>query len=149
MSVIHTFDWIANCYWYFLDVKDIHARSTEAVYVKLRDPKVAYMVETLNEPSTEDPQPIILHGADLYLNAELSNGAFSDVTAQEANQKPLLCSYFCLRSKNMTTFTSMEEVNFIKIKHVHSGCNAIIMLNLAIYSKFCSTFKSTLSVLLL
>lgn len=94
-------------------MEDIYTSATEAVASKFRDRKVTYVIETLNltEPL---PQAAIVHGAELDLQADLSSVRLSEETAQEFDAKSISCSQFCSRNRDITTFTSMEEVNFIQ-----------------------------------
>lgn len=85
-------------------------QATEAVAATLRDPKVAYIVETLNETSTEEPAHVIFRGSDLNLNMKLVDSRFPNDISQEADPTALSCSYFCLKDRDIRTFTSIEEV---------------------------------------
>ena len=98
------------CLSTLVDVKDIFTKATEAVIATFRDPKVAYIVETLNETSNEGPQHVIFRGADLNLTTKLANARFSNVNSEEADPTALSCSYFCLKDRDIRTFTSLEEV---------------------------------------
>lgn len=90
------------------DSEDMFKRATEAVVAKFGDPKVTYILETLKESSIEAPQPVILRGIDLDLQAELSTMKLQDETPRESDAKSLLCSYFCLRDKDRTSVISVE-----------------------------------------
>lgn len=85
-------------------------QATEAVSATFRDPKVAYIVETLNETSTDEPEHVIFRGADLNLNTKLADAGFSNVISQEADPTALSCSYFCMKDRDIRTFSSIEEV---------------------------------------
>uniref|UniRef100_A0A164XHH4 Uncharacterized protein n=1 Tax=Daucus carota subsp. sativus TaxID=79200 RepID=A0A164XHH4_DAUCS len=98
------------------DVKDIFTKATEAVIATFRDPKVAYIVETLNETSNEGPQHVIFRGADLNLTTKLANARFSNVNSEEADPTALSCSYFCLKDRDIRTFTSLEEVSVLRMQ---------------------------------
>ncbi|WOG99435.1 hypothetical protein DCAR_0518783 [Daucus carota subsp. sativus] len=103
------------------DVKDIFTKATEAVIATFRDPKVAYIVETLNETSNEGPQHVIFRGADLNLTTKLANARFSNVNSEEADPTALSCSYFCLKDRDIRTFTSLEEnADKIQVQVLHS-----------------------------
>lgn len=91
------------------DVKNIFMQATEAVSATFRDPKAAYIVETLNETSTVEPEHVIFRGADLNLNTKLTDAGFSNVISEESNPTALLCSYLCLKDRDIRTFTSIEE----------------------------------------
>ncbi|KAG8388515.1 hypothetical protein BUALT_Bualt02G0133600 [Buddleja alternifolia] len=91
------------------DAESAYARAIEYVEHKLRDPQVAYIIQAQNKPSTHGPQPVILHGTDLDLPAELPRNAFQMETLQESSTKHLACSYFFPGTKDITSFTSVEE----------------------------------------
>ncbi|KAI3464177.1 hypothetical protein Pfo_020840 [Paulownia fortunei] len=91
------------------DVEGAYAQAIEDVERKLRDPQVAYIIEAENKPSSGGPQPVILHGTELDLPAELPKNAFLIETAQESRVKSLACSYFFSKTKDITSFTSVEE----------------------------------------
>lgn len=94
-----------------VDVKDIFTQATEAVSATFRDPKAVYIVGTLNEISTEEPEHVILRGADINLNSKLADAGSLNVISQEADHPTaLLCSHFCLKDRNIKTFISIEEV---------------------------------------
>ncbi|KAA8540731.1 hypothetical protein F0562_024350 [Nyssa sinensis] len=91
------------------DAENMYLRATDAVAAKFRDPQVSYMVETLNEPSTEVLPPVILRSAELDFQTDLSNARLKVETTQESDAKVLPCRYFCSKSKDILPFTSMEE----------------------------------------
>ncbi|KAK6153246.1 hypothetical protein DH2020_012885 [Rehmannia glutinosa] len=91
------------------DVEDAYARAIEDVERKLRDPQVAYIIEAQNKPSPGGPQPVILHGTDLELPSVLPKNAFLLETAQESLVKTLTCSCFFSETKDISSFTSVEE----------------------------------------
>ncbi|KAK3014836.1 hypothetical protein RJ639_008763 [Escallonia herrerae] len=93
------------------EAEDIFTRATEAVAAKFRDPKVTYIMETLNEPQTEAPEPLVIRGGDLDFQAELSSASLSSETDQVPDVKSTTCSYFCSTRKDTTSFTSVEELN--------------------------------------
>ncbi|KAH7858264.1 hypothetical protein Vadar_021831 [Vaccinium darrowii] len=82
------------------EAEDMYLRATDAIAARFRDPQVTYMVEASNEPSTEAPRPVILHGGKL--DSDLGN-------AEEADARTVSCSYFCSKSKDTLSFTSVEE----------------------------------------
>ncbi|KAL8123386.1 putative Ufm1-specific protease [Apium graveolens] len=103
------------------DVKDMFMQATEAVSATLRDPKVAYIVETLNETSTDEPEHVIFRGSDLNLNTKLTDAGFSNDISQEVNPTELSCSHFCLKDRDIRTFTSIEEnADKIQVQILHS-----------------------------
>ncbi|KAK2987706.1 hypothetical protein RJ640_030293, partial [Escallonia rubra] len=94
--------------------EDMFTRATEAVAARFRDPKVTYIMETLNERQTEAPEPLVIRGGDLDFQAELSSVSFSSETDQVPDVKSTTCSYFCSTRKDTTSFTSVEEVTHRK-----------------------------------
>lgn len=106
-----------NACWvlfWFSDVEDMFTLATEAVSATLRDSKAIYILETDKESSVETPQPVILRGTELDLQAEFSNMRLQDGTPQVSGAKQLSCAYFCLNDKDRSSFTSVE-VNFMSI----------------------------------
>ncbi|XP_059657236.1 probable Ufm1-specific protease [Cornus florida] len=91
------------------DAENFCLQATDAIAAKLRDPQVTYIVETLNESLTEVPRPVILRGVELDFQTNLSNAWQLIKTAQESDAKSLPCSYFCSKSNDNSSFTSMEE----------------------------------------
>ncbi|CAK9143497.1 unnamed protein product [Ilex paraguariensis] len=91
------------------DAEDVYLCATETITAKLRDPQVTYVIETLNGPSTEAPLPVILRGTELDINTDLSGARLLNDTAQGSDAKSLPCSNFCLRSKDIPSFLSIEE----------------------------------------
>lgn len=91
-----------------LDVEIAYAEAIEDVEQKLREPQAAYIIESQNNPSIDSPQSVIVHGQDLPF--ELPNNAFLIESDQESHIKSLRCSYFCVKSKDITSFSSVEEV---------------------------------------
>ncbi|XP_057472814.1 probable Ufm1-specific protease [Actinidia eriantha] len=91
------------------DAEDMYLRAIDAIAARFRDPQVIYMIETFNEPSTEVPRPVILHGVELDCHADLRNARLSSENAQEADAKSLACSHFCSKSEDFSSFTSIEE----------------------------------------
>lgn len=88
--------------------------ATEAVSATLRDSKAVYILETDKESSIETPQPVILRGIELDLQADVSNTRLQDGTPQVSGAKQLSCAYFCLKDKDRSSFASVE-VNFMSI----------------------------------
>ena len=92
----------------------MYLRAIDAIAARFRDPQVIYMIETFNEPSTEVPRPVILHGVELDCHADLRNARLSSENAQEADAKSLACLHFCSKSEDFSSFTSIEEVDFME-----------------------------------
>ncbi|XP_051133390.1 probable Ufm1-specific protease isoform X2 [Andrographis paniculata] len=89
------------------DVEGVYARAIEDVERKLRDPDVAFVIEAQDKPSLGGLPPIIIHGIDLP--AELPDNAFIIESAEESLVKSLRCSYFFSESKDIASFSSVEE----------------------------------------
>ncbi|MCD9641224.1 hypothetical protein HAX54_027294 [Datura stramonium] len=82
------------------DVHDIYMRAAEAVASKFRDPQVTCLIEAFNETSGA----IVLHGSELNTESSSSSSELKD-----SDTKALLCSHFSSRSKDITSFSSIEE----------------------------------------
>ncbi|KAL6542002.1 hypothetical protein OROGR_011488 [Orobanche gracilis] len=91
------------------DVEEAYARAIEGVERKLRDPQAAYIIEAQNRHSPYGPQSVILHGTDIGLPPPVPTNAISIETDQESPAKPLTCSLFFLETKDLSSFTSLEE----------------------------------------
>ncbi|KAI8017124.1 putative Ufm1-specific protease [Camellia lanceoleosa] len=83
------------------EAEDMYLCATDVIAARLKDPHVTYMVETLHESSTEVPHPVIVRGVELDFHTDLRNA--------EADAKSLACLYFCSKSKDIQSFTSIEE----------------------------------------
>ena len=92
----------------------MYLRAMDAIAARFRDPQVIYMIETFNEPSTELPHPVILRGVELDCHSDLRNARLSSENAQEADAKSLACLHFCSKSEDISSFTSIEEVDFME-----------------------------------
>ncbi|KAL0385197.1 UNVERIFIED_CONTAM: putative Ufm1-specific protease [Sesamum radiatum] len=84
-------------------------RAIEGVEHKLRDPQVAYIIEAQSKPSLGGPEPVIIHGTELEPPAELPRNVIVLETAEESLAKSIRCSYFFMETKNISSFTSVEE----------------------------------------
>ncbi|KAL0364490.1 UNVERIFIED_CONTAM: putative Ufm1-specific protease [Sesamum angustifolium] len=91
------------------DVEDAYTRAIEGVEHKLRDPQVAYVIEAQSKPSPGGPEPVIIHGTELEPPAELPRNVIVLETAEESLAKSITCSYFFMETKNISSFTSVEE----------------------------------------
>lgn len=97
----HLCQYITNCVLIFFvsDAEKIYWRATEAVAAKLKDPQVVYMVETIRKTSAEGPKPLILRGAELDFQTDVSNIKLLGKDAQGSDPKCIPCAHFCLKSK--------------------------------------------------
>lgn len=99
------------------DVHEIYMRAADAVANKFRDPQVTCLIEALNETSGA----IVLRGSELNTDSSSSSSELKD-----SDTKALLCSYFSSRSKDVTSFSSIEEsadkiqVSFLLNKSMNS-----------------------------
>nr|XP_023890024.1 probable Ufm1-specific protease [Quercus suber] len=82
-----------------IEAEKIYWRATEAVAAKLKDPQVVYMVETIRKTSAEGPKPLILRGAELDFQTDVSNIKILGKDAQGSDPKCIPCAHFCLKSK--------------------------------------------------
>ena len=57
------------------------------------------MVETIRKTSTEGPKPLILRGAELDFQTDVSNIKLLGKDAQGSDPKCIPCARFCLKSK--------------------------------------------------
>lgn len=89
--------------FYLTDVHEIYMRAADAVASKFRDPQVTCLIEALNETSGA----IVLRGSELNTDSSSSSSELKD-----SDTKALLCSHFSSRSKDITSFSSIEEVYF-------------------------------------
>lgn len=93
-------------------------RAADAVANKFRDPQVTCLIEALNETSGA----IVLRGSELNTDSSSSSSELKD-----SDTKALLCSYFSSRSKDVTSFSSIEEVYFTsKFKFYYIQCANVI-----------------------
>ncbi|KAL7153576.1 hypothetical protein ABFS83_04G178600 [Erythranthe nasuta] len=91
------------------DVESAYVRAIEDVERKLRDPQVAFIIESQNKSSSGGPHPVILHGTQLIFPEELPENAFIIESDEESLAKSLPCSYFFSETKDTTSVTSFEE----------------------------------------
>ncbi|XP_060204506.1 probable Ufm1-specific protease [Lycium barbarum] len=82
------------------DVHDIYMRAAEAIASKFRDPQVTCLIEALNQTSGA----IVLRGSELNTDSSSSSSELKD-----SDVKAILCSHFSSRSKDITSFSSIEE----------------------------------------
>ncbi|KAM5571827.1 putative Ufm1-specific protease [Rosa sericea] len=87
----------------------------EAVVAKFKDPKAAYLVETLSKASSEVPQPVIIRGGDLDFDMDLSNVKILGESGHDSDAKFLPCSHFCLESKKDSREYSAEHADRIQV----------------------------------
>lgn len=92
----------------FSDAEKMLQRATEAVIAKLKDPKVAYMVETVGKTSAEVPHPVVLHGSELDFSVGFSHIKPSNEAGQESDAKLVLCEHFCVNDKSGSPVYSAE-----------------------------------------
>lgn len=98
-------------------------RAADAVASKFRDPQVTCLIEALNETSGA----IVLRGSELSTDSSSSSSELKG-----SDTKALLCSHFSSRSKDITSFSSIEEVNFTsKFKYYYSQSANVISSILA------------------
>lgn len=100
------------------DSEPILQRAIEAAVVKFKDPKAAYMVETISKASSELPQPVIIHGVDLDFDTDLSNVKLLGESGHDSDAKFLPCSHFCLESKKGSPEYSAEVS---EVQEIHWG----------------------------
>ncbi|KAF3628394.1 putative Ufm1-specific protease [Capsicum annuum] len=82
------------------DVHDIYMHAAEAVASKFREPQVTCLIEGLNETSGA----VVLRGSELNTDSSSSSSELKD-----SDTKAFLCSHFSSRSKDITSFSSIEE----------------------------------------
>lgn len=94
-------------------VEGAYAQAITAVERKLRDPKIAYIIEAQNKLSSGGPEPVILHGLELNPpEEELPENAENAVileTDEEFLARSLTCSYFFSESRDNASSNSVEE----------------------------------------
>ncbi|XP_016514038.1 putative Ufm1-specific protease isoform X2 [Nicotiana tabacum] len=100
------------------DVHEIYMRAAEAVASKFKDPQVTCLIEALAETSSG---AIVLRGSDLNTYSSNSSSELKD-----SDTKALLCSYFFSMSKDITSFSSIEnadkiQVSFLLNKSINSA----------------------------
>ncbi|KAL4634249.1 hypothetical protein ACB092_04G186400 [Castanea dentata] len=98
-----------------IDAEKIYWRATEAVAAKLKDPQVVYMVETIRKTSAEGPKPLILRGAELDFQTDVSNIKLLGKDAQGSDPKCIPCAHFCLKSKPDLQKFSAENADTIQV----------------------------------
>ncbi|XP_052176665.1 probable Ufm1-specific protease isoform X2 [Diospyros lotus] len=91
------------------EAEDMYLRSVDAIADRFRDPQVTYLIQTLNEHTTEVLHPVVLHGRELDFKTDIRNTGVSSEPADEAGAKSLACLYFCSKSEALSSFTSIEE----------------------------------------
>ncbi|KAJ8553970.1 hypothetical protein K7X08_024648 [Anisodus acutangulus] len=97
--------------------------NAEAVASKFRDPQVTCLIEALNETSGA----IVRRGSELNTDSSSSSSELKD-----SDTKASLCSHFSSRSKDITSFSSIEEVYFtskFKYYYSQSAINLSFLLN--------------------
>nr|XP_004299176.2 PREDICTED: probable Ufm1-specific protease isoform X2 [Fragaria vesca subsp. vesca] len=97
------------------DTVRIAQHAIEAVVAKFKDPKAAYLVETLSKTSSEVPQPVIIRGGDLDFDMNLSDVKLLGESGHDSYAKFLPCSHFCLESKKDSREYSAENADMIKV----------------------------------
>ncbi|KAF3436738.1 hypothetical protein FNV43_RR19485 [Rhamnella rubrinervis] len=102
------------------DAERIFQHATEAVVAKLKDPKAAYMVETLKQTSAEIPQPVIVRGSELDFGPDLSNMLLKE-GVQDSDAKLVSCAHFCLNNKTGSPVYSAENADRIQVTVLHSS----------------------------
>ncbi|KAF3623829.1 putative Ufm1-specific protease [Capsicum annuum] len=89
-----------DSFWRVRDVHDIYMHAAEAVASKFREPQVTCLIEGLNETSGA----VVLRGSELNTDSSSSSSELKD-----SDTKAFLCSHFSSRSKDITSFSSIEE----------------------------------------
>lgn len=97
------------------DSEPILQCAIEAAVAKFKDPRAAYMVETISNASAELPQPVIIRGVDLDFDTDLSNVKLLDESGHDSDAKFLPCSHFCLESKKGSPEYSAEYADRIQV----------------------------------
>lgn len=104
---------------FFLAAEGVYVQAITAVERKLRDPRVAYIVEAQDRPSSGGPEPVILHGFELDPAAEeLPENAVNAVileSDEDSLAKSRTCSYFLSETRDTASFNSVEEVVCLSI----------------------------------
>uniref|UniRef100_A0A2N9F7T2 Ufm1-specific protease n=1 Tax=Fagus sylvatica TaxID=28930 RepID=A0A2N9F7T2_FAGSY len=98
-----------------LDAEKMYWRSTEAVAAKFKDPQAVYMVETIRKTSAEVPRPLVLRGAELDFQTDLSNIKILGKEDQSSDPKFLPCAHFCLKRKPDSQRFSAENADTIQV----------------------------------
>lgn len=104
---------ISHEVFYLSDAERIFQLATQAIVAKFKDPKVAYMVETLKQTSAEIPQPVIVRGSELDFSTDLSYSRLLTEGVQGSNAKLVPCEHFCLNGKTGSLVYSAE----VQISH--------------------------------
>lgn len=79
----------------------------DATAAKLRDPKTLYLLELKNMPPEGSVLPVVLHGAELGLDARVLSHKLPQYGTTEPDKNVVACSYFFSKSKR-TSFSSIE-----------------------------------------
>ncbi|XP_047314479.1 probable Ufm1-specific protease [Impatiens glandulifera] len=75
------------------DVDESFFRATDAIADTLRSERITFVIESLNEESTQVPKPVALRGVEL----------------NSSDAKTPLCSYFSTKNRDQMSFSSVEE----------------------------------------
>lgn len=119
---------------YFSDLEGAFELAIKAVERKLRDPQVAYIIEAQNKPSSGGPEPVILHGVELDLQAEeLPENAVVLETDEDFLLRSRACSYFFSATKDNTSFNSVEGV--ISFRDIEFTNDLESLMNLTVYEQ--------------
>ncbi|PON72365.1 Peptidase C78, ubiquitin fold modifier-specific peptidase [Parasponia andersonii] len=94
------------------DAEKIFQRATEGVIAKLKDPKMAYIVETTAQTSAEIPHPVILRGGQLDFSTNISH--FKE-GAQDSDSNLVSCAHFCLNNKSGLPVYSAKSADKIQV----------------------------------
>ncbi|OVA20526.1 Peptidase C78 [Macleaya cordata] len=97
------------------DAKEMFSSAIDAAAAKYRDPYVVYMIKGAKETSETIPQSIILRGVELDFDTDLSDVQISENTVKESDSKTLPCSYFCSKSKPVSSLTATESAGIIQV----------------------------------
>ncbi|KAJ7945771.1 Peptidase C78, ubiquitin fold modifier-specific peptidase 1/ 2 [Quillaja saponaria] len=97
------------------DAEKAYANATEAVVVRLKDPQVVYIIETLSKASTDIPPPAIIRGEQLDLEQEILKIKPLAEGSQDTESKSLSCAHFCVKSKSGLPMFSVENADSIQV----------------------------------
>ncbi|OAY47884.1 probable Ufm1-specific protease isoform X1 [Manihot esculenta] len=98
------------------DAERMFLRATEAAVAQLKDSQVVFMLERLNEGSSDVPEPIIIRGRELNFRVDLSDiKPVGEEASQDSDPKTLTCKNFCLKSKSSQTVISVENADIIQV----------------------------------
>lgn len=96
-------------------------RATEAAVAQLKDSQVVFMLERLNEGSSDVPEPIIIRSRELNFRVDLSDiKPVGEEASQDSDPKTLTCKNFCLKSKSSQTVISVEVKESICSSLLHT-----------------------------